>query len=251
MDLVNSYKNLLKKSLVDGIYGSQHAGQDTMLTENQLKNANDGAYPRRAHTMIGYTGLDNIDYCIQGVIENKIPGDFVETGIWRGGASIYMACLMKLYGLKNRLFPCDSFEGLPRSTDPHDANISYDIQWYLAVSLEKVIENFKAYGLEDMMASERASENRICFLKGWFKDTLADAPFEKIAILRFDGDLYCSTMDVFENCYHKVSKGGYVIVDDYGAQPECKTAIDEFRAKNNITEPLIQVNWTIFYWIKD
>jgi hypothetical protein len=33
------------------------------------------------------------------------------------------------------------------------------------------------------------------FLPGWFKNTLASAPLERIAVLRLDGDMYESTME--------------------------------------------------------
>ena len=40
--------------------------------------------------MIGLKRLDNIQYCVETVLHDKIPGDLVETGVWRGGASIFM-----------------------------------------------------------------------------------------------------------------------------------------------------------------
>lgn len=71
-------------------------------------------------------------------------------------------------------------------------------------------------------------DGQVKFLKGWFQDTLPTAPIDRIALLRFDGDMYGSTMDCLRNLYHKVSKGGFIIIDDYGL-PGCRAAIDDFR----------------------
>jgi O-methyltransferase len=85
----------------------------------------------------------------------------------------------------------------------------------LAVSLEQVKANFDRYGLLD---------DQVRFLKGWFRDTLPVAPIERLAVLRLDGDMYESPMDTLVNLYPKLSEGGYVIVDDYGAIPACRQA---------------------------
>ena len=86
------------------------------------------------------------------------------------------------------------------------------------------------------------------FLKGWFKDTLPSAPFEKLAVLRLDGDMYESTMDVIRNLYDKVSHGGFIIVDDYHIWPTCKRAIDEFRVQREIREPILEIDGSGVYW---
>ncbi len=70
--------------------------------------------------------------------------------------------------------------------------------------------------------------DNVQFIKGWFKDTLPDAPINQIAVARLDGDLYASTMDALSNLYGKLSIGGYLIVDDY-ALVECRQAVDDFR----------------------
>nr|MDQ3625461.1 TylF/MycF family methyltransferase [Verrucomicrobiota bacterium] len=76
-------------------------------------------WPLKAHTMIGMKRLDNIQACACDVIRNSVPGDFIETGVWRGGASIFMEGILKAYDetAKRRLWVADSFEGLP-ANDP-------------------------------------------------------------------------------------------------------------------------------------
>lgn len=197
-----------------------------------------------AHTMIGTKRLDNIQYCIETVLDDKIPGDFIETGIWRGGACIFACGLLAAYGVTDRIiWAADSFEGVPKPTLPEDANfdLSADVLPVLAVGYEQVKELFNRYGLLD---------EKVKFLKGWFKDTLQGAPIEKLSVLRLDGDLYESTMDALNPLYNKVQKGGFIIVDDYLDCPPCKRAVDEFREKYAINDPLITIDKQSVYWRK-
>src|SRR6202041_679889 len=106
----------------------------------------------------------------------------------------------------------------------------------LAVSLENVKENFSVYGL---------GGPNVHYLKGWFKDTLPGAPGSQIALLRMDGDLYESTMDILVNVYDKVVPGGVVIVDDYGAVEACRRAVDAFFAARGLPSPQLEkIDWT-------
>ena len=109
----------------------------------------------------------------------------------------------------------------------------------LQVSADQVRDNFDRYGLLD---------ERVRFLEGWFADTLSTAPIERLAILRLDGDLYESTMDAFTALYPKLSVGGYVLVDDYGAWEPCRKAVDDYRAAHNITDEITPIDWTGIHW---
>jgi len=202
-------------------------------------------HPTLAYTMIGLKRLSNIQYCIEDIIANDISGDFIETGIWRGGAIIFMRAVLKSYGIKDRkVWGADSFQGLPK---PDPKNYPFDVgdihyQWkHLAVSLEQVKSNFEQFGLLD---------EQVCFLEGWFKDTLPQAPIQKIALLRLDGDMYESTMDALINLYPKVSTGGYIIVDDYGYIESCRKAVQDYRSKHNILDEIKTIDWSGVYWKK-
>jgi hypothetical protein len=93
-------------------------------------------------------------------------------------------------------------------------------------------------------------DDRVRFLKGWFKDTLPSAPIARLAVMRLDGDYYESTMDALVNLYDKLSVGGYAIVDDYGedAWTYCRRAVDDFRLLRNIEDPLVRVDRCCYYW---
>lgn len=197
-----------------------------------------------SHTMIGRKRLDNITNCLDIIRADNIEGDLIETGVWRGGATILMRGYLEAWGMLDRkVWVCDSFEGLPVPSLPQDEGYDFSAAKVpiLAIPLEEVQENFRRYNLLD---------DRVKFLKGWFCDTLPNAPIEKLALLRLDGDLYESTMDGLKNLYHKVAAGGFIIVDDYNDFEPCRRAITEFRETHNITDPMEVIDWTGIFWRK-
>jgi hypothetical protein len=198
-------------------------------------------WPVHAQTMVGVKRLKHLRYCVDKVIADRVPGDFIETGVWRGGACIFMrAALAARHDVGRKVWVCDSFEGLPEPDEryPQDAPFTPHLIKFLAVSLEEVRRNFQKYGMLD---------DQVVFLPGWFKDTLPTAPIEKLAILRLDGDMYGSTMDALENLYPKLSPGGFLIVDDY-AIPRCRRAIEDYRSGQGITEEILPIDGTAVFW---
>jgi hypothetical protein len=201
-------------------------------------------WPPRAHTMVGIKRLDNLQYCVETVLREGIPGDFLETGVWRGGASIFIKGVLAAYGEPTRcVWLADSFRGLPAPDAQHypaDRNWNLHEHSELAVPRQRVEANFRAYGLLD---------ERVRFLEGWFKDTLPTAPVERLAVLRLDGDLYESTIQALEALYAKVSPGAFVIVDDYSLPP-CAKAVHDFRSRHSIAAPIVDIDGTGAYWRK-
>lgn len=201
-------------------------------------------WPADAETMIGMKRLANVRACVESVLADGVPGDLIETGAWRGGSCIYMRAVLKAHGDTSRtVWVADSFEGLPAPDGRFeaDAGDQHHTRDELAISVEQVQENFRRYDLLD---------KQVKFLKGWFSDTLPTAPIERLAVLRLDGDMYSSTMDALDALYDKVSPGGYVIVDDYGAVPACAQAIHDFRDAHGITDPIETIDWAGVFWRK-
>ena len=199
-------------------------------------------WPLFGYTMTGRHRLQTLELLLTRVLDDQIPGDIVETGVWRGGSMIFAKALLNTRGERQRTIWCaDSFEGMPV---PQEGTTDEDFsdRDYLSVSLEEVQANFERYGLLD---------DNVKFLKGWFCDTLPLAPIERIAVLRLDGDLYESTRDALLPLYDKVSAGGYVIVDDYNSWAGCKRAVDEFRSARGIVAPLVSIDPHAVYWRKE
>ncbi|MGB3673144.1 MAG: TylF/MycF/NovP-related O-methyltransferase [Candidatus Nanopelagicales bacterium] len=202
-------------------------------------------WPEHAETMVGLRRLDNLQECIKTIIAEAVPGDLVETGVWRGGASIFMKGVLSAYRDQRDLWLCDSFEGLPppdAKNFPQDAGLRLDKEaWFLAVTDTEVRNNFERYGLLD---------EHVHFVKGWFRDTLSSLPAERISLLRLDGDLYESTIQALEPLYPRLSVGGFCIVDDYGQVEACRKAVHDFRKAHAITETIIDIDGTGVFWRK-
>jgi O-methyltransferase len=202
-------------------------------------------WPMHADSMIGYKRLSNVQDCVTSILKENIEGDLIETGVWRGGTVVFMRAILKAYNVTDRkVWVADSFEGLPKPNAekyPADKNDTLFGVDELRVSLEQVKENFRKYDLLD---------EQVVFLKGWFKDTLPTAPIEKLAVLRLDGDMYESTMNSLDNLYPKLSVGGYIIIDDWGSVQGCRKAVEDYRNRMNIQEPVIPIDDDGIYWRK-
>jgi hypothetical protein len=192
----------------------------------------------KASSMIGVRRMNNLQFLLEEAIRLNVPGDFIETGVWRGGASIFAATVFKVYGQTcpsttcRRVFVADSFEGIPAvDVINFPADSVHDGAHLLGIlkdnSMERVQETFKRFGV---------LTNAIVWLPGWFKDTLPKAKtiFTSFAVARLDGDTYESTWQALENIYDYVSIGGFIIIDDYTSWIGCRMAVDDFRAQNKI-----------------
>jgi hypothetical protein len=242
------YLDLLKRSLTNTIFESEPDIDDdefrfTMNCATHYVNSD-------AVSMITLARFDNIKNCIESMLRDGVRGDLIEAGVWRGGASIFMRGALKAFGITDRVvWAADSFEGLPEPDAemfPLEAKVQsgavmQKLYHNLAAGLEEVKRNFAAYGLLD---------EQVEFLKGWFKDTLPNAPIDTLALMRLDGDFYESTKDSLNALYDRLSIGGFVIIDDYGQDSwtYCRKAVDEFRAERRIEDPLIMVDSTCHYW---
>jgi len=193
-------------------------------------------------SMVGLARLENVRFCLETALAEGIPGDVIETGVWRGGCAIFMKGVLAAHGDQvRRVVLADSFLGVPPPTDPHDEGLRLDDCSYLAVSREEVLANFRRYELLD---------HGVEIVPGWFRDSLPTLRDRTWCLLRLDGDLYESTTDALVNLYDGLSVGGFVLVDDYGAYEPCRQACDDFRTARGITDPVVMVDWTGAYWRK-
>ena len=243
------YLRLLKRCLIRDLFPDRrYLGSDLsqVLSYSPEMRENGLDWPTEAVTMVGMKRLNSLEKCCLSVIEDGVPGDFVETGTWRGGCGILMRAVLESCSDGERsVWLFDSFEGLPKPDAAAFPADSDDQFWtfgsYLGVSVDQVKENFRQYELLD---------DRVRFVKGWFRDTIPSSNLGPISVLRLDGDMYESTWIVLTHLYPKVSPGGFLVIDDYGAIPACKQAVDDFRREHSIQSPLSSVDWTGVFWRK-
>jgi len=203
-------------------------------------------WPADALTMIGMQRLTSLQHCVETVLAEDVPGDLVECGVWRGGASILMRAVLAVHGDQTRcVWLADSFAGVPPpDTAKYKADKGIKLHWHariLGVPEKEVRANFERYGLLD---------DQVRFLPGWFKDTLQDAPIDHIAVLRLDGDLYESTIQALDALYPKLSPGGFCIVDDYHAVQACRQAVADYRQTHEISAEIVEIDGTGVLWRK-
>lgn len=176
---------------------------------------------------------------VEYVHRNRIEGDLLEAGVWRGGAVIFMRGLFDAYGITDRrVVAADSFAGIPKNkratNDPVD---DWPDRW--VASLEEVKGNIARFGMLD---------ERVEFCVGFFEDSLASLAERRFAVIRLDSDSYDSVETSLNILYPLLSTGGLTIIDDWHL-PGCRMAVEGYRSRWGITDP-IQVVGGNAYWAK-
>ena len=198
--------------------------------------------PQQNRTKCPFHRIENLFNKCAEVIEAGLPGDFVEAGVWKGGASALMGTLCDVEGKGRKTWSLDSFQGMSVPNPAFDLLEGEDVAsmcFQPAAQLRDFdLDDFKTTCFDIMDVSRETLQ----IVPGWVDDTIDDtAPkIEQVAILRLDIDFYEPTKLILENLYHKIPKGGYVICDDYGAWKGARKAVDDFREQQGITSNLAQ-----------
>jgi O-methyltransferase len=240
------FLDLLIKVLANTIYEDPSIHPDNTGSFQSELRSKGLDWPAVAHTMVGVRRLENVRELAQRALDEGIPGDFIETGVWRGGCCILMRGVLAANGIKDRkVYAADSFAGLPPPNPqayPSDEGLNLHLLKELAVSLDEVKNNFARYGLLD---------DQVVFVKGLFSDTLPSLNAGPFSLMRLDGDLYESTYVALQALYPKLSQGGFVILDDVNFIPPCRQAVMDYRSQEGITATMHEVDWSASWWQKE
>jgi O-methyltransferase len=188
------------------------------------------------------------------IIDQKIPGAFVECGVWRGGSMMLVARMLQKLGVYDReLYLFDTFSGM---TPPTLHDITWDGRpvkeilerappgphniWCIA-SLEEVKVN---------IAQVEYPPEKIHFIAGPVEKTVPQEAPELIALLRLDTDWYESTKHELEHLYPRLQSGGVLIIDDYGAYQGARKAVDEYFSRLPKAPMLHRITGTVRTAIK-
>lgn len=244
-DVVTLYLDLLKRALINLIYLDAEPGRGEDFATSRARRLEGGDWPPYAVSMVGWRRLTHLEGLVRQVVAENIPGDLIETGVWRGGAAILMRGALKALGAGDRkVWLADSFEGLPppkAELYPADAGDDHHTHLALAVGLEAVRANFDRFNLLD---------DHVQFWKGFFSDNLHLCPVEKLALLRLDADMYEGTIVALRVLWDRLSPGGFVVVDDYGYADSCRKAIADFLAERGVSVEIAMIDWTGAYFRK-
>jgi O-methyltransferase len=192
-------------------------------------------------SMIDAVRARNLSRLAQRIEEEKIPGDVVECGVYRGGSAATMARVVAHSPLNRAVWLFDSFQGMPPATQV-DGTGAQDWVGALAYDARKVERLLKRTG---------ADMSRVRIVEGFFADTFPTVNIRQIALLNVDSDWYESVKICFEKFYDAVVPGGFVSIDDYGTWPGCRLAVDEFFKNRGLTHKIIAVDSTASWFRKD
>jgi len=198
-------------------------------------------WPLHGLTMVGLTRLDDLQRCVEELVADGVEGDLVEAGAWRGGAAILMRATLDTLGEGRTVWVADSFRGFPEDGAPDDGSIDLRAFDYLAVPEQEVRASFRRLGYE----------RGVRFVPGFFRETLGTLAAERWAMVRIDADSYDATGEALRCLYPRLEVGGYLIVDDYGSFEGCRRAVDEFRDRHGIAEPIEKVDTTCVRWRRE
>jgi O-methyltransferase len=249
-DLRRAYLDLLKIALCDLAGASTlsvGAHEDGTVMSRELRGEGRRLrvagmdWPLQGLTMVGLGRLDDLQRCVETVVADGVPGDLIEAGSWRGGASMLMRATLDTVGDDRIVCVADSFHGFPPldADDEHGARLS--AFEFLAVPEDEVRESFVRLGLD------RGVE----LIPGFFEETLGALAGRPWAVVRLDADSYDATRYALECLYPGLAVGGYLMIDDYGSFDGCRRAVDEFRGAHGIAEPIEPIDHTGVRWRRD
>lgn len=190
------------------------------------------------HTMTSVESLFYTYNATKYVIENNIPGDFVECGVWKGGNTMMVALTLMEFKERGRnIYLYDTFEGM---SEPTNKDISYKDENANIVWAQSQKDNHTDWcyspidEVKNNLYSTGYPKEKLFFIKGKVEDTIPETVPEKISVLRLDTDWYKSTYHELFHLYPLLTKNGFLIIDDYGYWQGAREAVNEYVKENNI-----------------
>ncbi|MCW2308641.1 TylF/MycF family methyltransferase [Rhodobium gokarnense] len=208
----------------------------------------------KPHTMTSFERGHALFRACRYIVERRLPGAFVECGVWQGGSAMIAMATLDLLGAGDReFFLFDTFDGMTPPTPEdmdwqgHDAgalmekdagNREDSLVWAMA-SIDVVRENVAKTGY---------NPDLVKFIKGDVGDTLPGTETGEISLLRLDTDFYRSTLTELEILYPRLTRQGVLIVDDYGHWQGARRAVDEYFSRSDAQFPDAPIP-PLFHWI--
>lgn len=239
-------KNILKKYGYDLVPSNKNGNDDNFppdLSDDEKEIFNKA----KPFTMTSIERAVSLIQAVKYVVENKIEGDFVECGVWRGGSMMIVALVLQQLGVTSRkLYLYDTFEGMPA---PSENDV--DFQGTAAAEVFKEIaetpEGWCYADQQDVLRNLHATDypkDRIFLVEGKVEDTIPATLPEKICLLRLDTDWYDSTRHELVHLYPNLSENGVLIIDDYGHWQGARKATDEYFSEMKFKPFLQRIDYT-------
>jgi hypothetical protein len=188
----------------------------------------------RPYTMTSAERLWSLMNAVRYVVDEGLPGDFAECGVWRGGSIMAMAIQLKELGVTDRrIWLYDTFAGMTAPTEK-------DVEAGTGTSAADMLRTTEVgdgnnvwcvAGRADVEANVRTTGypmEQFTFVEGDVAVTLREQVPDTISLLRLDTDWYESTRIGLEVLFPRLVVGGVCILDDYGHWQGARTAVDEY-----------------------
>ena len=210
----------------------------------------------RPFTMTSSERIWSLLRAVDYVVDQPVPGDFVECGVWRGGSVMAMARRLQERGDASRnLWLYDTYEGMTPPTENDVEAISGRTAQDL-LNTTAIADGNNVWciaGIDDVRANIARTgypDSQIAFVKGDVAQTLQESVPESIALLRLDTDWYESTRVGLETLYPRLAIGGVCILDDYGHWQGARKAVDEYFATQSRKPLMMPIDFSGRIFVK-
>jgi O-methyltransferase len=220
------------------------AARAVALERQRALHSPAGSQESLYHRFAGFTRIPEPSYYANLSLVSAFcdrPGSVVECGVWRGGMSAGMACVL---GPERHYYLFDSFEGLPTAA-------SIDGERALTWQADNSVDGCRTEEAFAHEAMRQTACRNYAVIKGWFSESLPGfRAATGIAILRLDADWYSSTAECLNHLYGQVLPGGLIIMDDYYAWDGCSRALHDFLSFNRLRDRIREHEGLVCYLTK-
>lgn len=196
--------------------------------------------PERVHALVA---------AVRYVVQNKIPGDFVECGVWKGGSAMAMVEVLLQFGeIQRDIYLYDTFTGMVAPT-PKDVSFTGEVARQI-FEQTKTSEDASDWCYAPMDEVRRNvfgtgyPKEKFHFVQGKVEETIPESVPNRIALLRLDTDWYESTRHEMVHLFPRLAPYGILIIDDYGCWKGAQQAVDEYIAENHLRIFLSRIDST-------
>jgi hypothetical protein len=199
----------------------------------------------KPYTMTSIERMYSVFKSVEYICKANIPGDFVECGVWKGGSSMMAALSLMHFGKRRELYLYDTFNGMSEASE-------VDISYRGEKGTEYSEPSWPTFDeVKQNMLNTGYDANLINLIPGKVEDTLPDKiETFRIALLRLDTDWYQSTLHELTHLFPLLSKGGVLIIDDYGHWQGARKAVDEYFESLGIVPFLSRIDYTGRIYVK-
>jgi len=182
-------------------------------------------------------------------MSSDVPGSIVECGVFKGASLCRFATFRELFGnpFSKKIIAFDIFGKFPQTKFNQDKQFRKKFISHAgntSISKNQLLKVLKNKGLQ----------RNVELVQGDITKTipkyLKKHPELRISILNLDTDIYEPAVTILENLFPRISKGGILLLDDYGTFPGETIAVEEYFKGKKINIKKLPFSMTPAYVVK-